>query len=173
MTGEDDIMPALGWYPLRVADRREPTSEDFVRLEEQSGGSLPEDFRDFLARYGQGAFKHGGWFRIREDSPWGPWGLVDRLLGFSKDPQWDLPQGPFEAAADQIPAGTVPFASDAGGNLLLLAVASPRPHGSVWFWDHEGRAGDARIRDGVSDHTYEVAGSLNEFLLALRADKPF
>jgi len=169
---EVEIMAAHGWYPLRVATRRDPNEADLSSLEGRLGARLPEDYRRFVARFGQGALRHGCWFAIREPCPWGQWGLVDQFLGFSADSDGSLPAITFDLFADRIPAGMLPIAEDPGGNLVLLAVAASRPRGSVWFWDHEHRP---RPNDEVRtsamfgdsnrvDNLYEIAMSFASFL---------
>jgi hypothetical protein len=40
------------------------------------------------------------------------------------------------ASAGRIPKEMLPIAADAGGNLVLLAIAGPQS-GKVFFWDHD------------------------------------
>lgn len=63
-----------------------------------------------------------------------------------------------EILAGRIPAGTCPFADDAGGNVFLIETTHPAD-GAVWFWDHE--------REGDAGAAVEIAASLGEFLNSL------
>ena len=176
-TDVDDAMSRVGWYPLRTATRRNATDADLRRVEARLGGRLPDDYRAFVVRYGQGGVQQRAWFPIEEASPWGPWGLLDQFLGFSTKGD-GIEDAAFDLFAGQIPEKMLPIAYDPGGNLLLIAAeGSDRPAGSVWFWDHEHRPradddgtgwrGNERAAD---DNLYAVAASFTEFLSALRAD---
>jgi hypothetical protein len=172
MSSHEDIMTSLGWYPLREAERRVPTSDDFTRIEQRSGGALPTEYRSFVAKYGQGAPTRTCWFPIPGGSSWGSWGLLDRFIGASTDSGDGFPDAVFDLFEDQIPRGTVPIAYDPGGNLVLLAVGdATKPLGSVWFWDHERRASSSLPAGQTVDDTYFVANSFDEFLRALQTER--
>lgn len=166
MSDIDDRMQALGWYPVREPTRRDPSESDIEALETVIGGRLPEDYRHFLARYGQGALKHEGWFRISEPCPWGQSAMVDEFLGFSSDPGAGV--GALRTFGLSLPAGMVPVAIDPMGNLVLLSV-NVAPRGAIWFWDHEGRARLLPSPRVEPDHTYLVADSFSTFVRHLGA----
>jgi hypothetical protein len=173
-------MSQLGWYPLRVSTRRSPSDAEVDRLEARLGGALPDDYRQFIRRYGQGAVRHGKWFPLQEPTPWGQWGIVDQFLGYSTKATDGL-DAALDLFEDRIPAGTLPIAYDPGGNLLLLSASgAAAPPGAVWFWDHEHRPRPSSDGDdwratpgqaGPADDVYAVAPSFTTFLESLRAGR--
>ena len=162
MSEIDDRMQVLGWYPVRESTRRNPSNIDLETLETAVGGRLPEDYRRFVARYGQGALRHGSWFGISEPCPWGQSAMVDEFFGFSSEPGAGL--GAFPSSfGNSVPEGMVPVATDPMGNLVLLSIDAARRPG-IWFWDHEGRARLLPSPRAERDQTYLVADSFSTFV---------
>lgn len=108
--------------------------------------------------------------------------LVDEQRDLEYWVSWFIPIEPAEAMTSEglvaiyrqsvgegvLPAASLPFASDAGGNFLLL----DRDDRRVWFmpvdeWRHEETAEQNWARSGCT-----VADSLAAFLEALRAEPP-
>jgi SMI1 / KNR4 family (SUKH-1) len=171
MNRQDEILLSLGWYPLRVATRREPTEADLSQLEDRLGARLPDSFRYFLCRYGEGALALHGCFPILEPCSWGQWGIIDQFLGFSKKPNEGLLSTNFDIFAGRIPEGMLTFAYDPGGNLLLLNIKGIKPAGTVWFWDHECRPRNIK-GELTENNLYLVADSFTQFIESLRTGMP-
>ncbi len=132
------------------ASRRDPTEDDLLWLEEEIGGALPADYRQFVGAYGWTGFPQALRFPLREAGPFGTDAELSSFLGFSSEMRRDLAFLVSEAYADSLPAGTIPIAADPHENLLLLSVTDSSET-RIWFWDRECRGLDAQIDAMVSD----------------------
>lgn len=138
-----------------------PASEETVAaLERRLGLALPEDYRRFLRR------NNGG--RITENIVDIPAGHqagvgVDEFLGAERNDRLDI-AAQVAVYRDRVPAGLLPIAHAAGGNLILLAVGRD-DHGSVWFWDHEYEVDEGEIPHW--ENLTRLASSLDEFMSLL------
>lgn len=113
-----DIRPHL--------EHRDATEVDVSHFEMGIRARLPDDYRAFLLRY-NGGYPTPNGFRGGNE-------VLNHFFGLWQK-RADLN---YELLAHRgfIPDGTIPIASDAFGNLILLEVARPN-RGRVWFWDHE------------------------------------
>jgi hypothetical protein len=120
------------YYPMKDR-RRAATAADFARLEAALGASLPADYRAFVEDFGGVAIEQAT--VVLEDG--GQRHGVETFFGFGEAKYaYDL-HGKLERYVDRLPKGMLPIATDATGNLFVLAVDGDDV-GAVLFWDHDG-----------------------------------
>jgi hypothetical protein len=162
-----DVLAAkLELHPVDEQTRRDPTEDDITTFEQQLGGVLPNDYRQFLMRFGQTAPEHGAVFPILDPCPWGQQGELNMFLGFSTDSGQGIVYETMEVYAGRIPDETIPIAEDSGGNLIILGFDG-NATGKVWFWDHEHRELIDRIDELRADVRAKGADvqELEDFML--------
>lgn len=131
------LMENLGAH--RVSPWTPSTADDFARLE-QSTGTLPQDFRQFLAAFGGVVLGHEDYnviAPITEPCPWGSDVAPGTFYPLDAKHRYSI-EKQLRTFKSRLPAGVLPLAHDAGGNLICLDATGGFP-GSVWFWDHEQR----------------------------------
>jgi SMI1 / KNR4 family (SUKH-1) len=126
------------------------------RLERQVG-SLPAEYREFLAR------QDGGWVLDNDKA-------LKIIYGVGEDgPEalriWD----PLELYARRVPSWLLPVAEDEYGNLFALSIRH-RDRGTVWFWDHEEESSEGE--PPVDDNIRQVAPDWRTFLDRLGPPPP-
>jgi SMI1 / KNR4 family (SUKH-1) len=152
-----DLLRRWNWRAIEPLTRRDPSEQDLLWLEEELGGPLPDAYRGFLCTHGWTRFGDAMTFPLGEAAPLGASAKIAAFLGFSSEIRRDLGFLITEVYADTLPPGTIPIASDAAGNLVLLGVgAGPAVRDRVWLWDRECRGIDDQIDDMVDD--LEAAG---------------
>ena len=148
----DETVSKLGF---RDKGRPAPSIALLDRLAAVAGGELPDEFRQYVARYGAG-FVGDGEERVvapvSEPSPWGEQVAFSTTHALHGDELINT-QATYKG---RIPDGVIAFACDAGGNELCLDVAGRFP-GSVWFWDHEQRWFREFFSGSFEDAAREVA----------------
>jgi len=116
-----------------------PAVDDIERLEKETGGKLPEDYRYFLMTFGGvslGDEDFAAKAPISEACPWGS--SVAPGIFSPLDTSRHSIVKELRTFKGRLPSGVLPITHDAGGNLICVDVAGQFP-GSVWFWDHEQR----------------------------------
>jgi hypothetical protein len=133
-------------------------------FEADFGVPLPEDNRRLLLAHNGGELVPDELVRPGEDEPFSS---IGPLLGLHNGPQFlDEILGNVEG---DIPADSLPFAEDAGGNLLCLVVRAGNL-GTLYFWEH-GRADPEAEAPGWDGMTL-LAGSFAGFVAALGGPQP-
>lgn len=129
------------------------------------GFSLPTDYRKFLLTYNGGEPVEGV-FRCLDAEGAYTGSSVRYFFSVSEKSIFSLAFNfNIYTEAGRIAKEMLPIAEDAGGNLVLLAVAGPNV-GKVFFWDHEI---EALVDDPASiEHLAIVANSFDEFCENLR-----
>lgn len=136
----DQLVERLGFWRSDKWPWHPPNAQDVARLEGKLGGSLPDDYRYFLSKYGGGMLSsEDGTIKVAvaEPCPWGDLVRPELFYALLPGHRYDL-EVQLETYRGRIPDGVLPIADDPGGNQTCLDVAGAFP-GSVWFWDHEQR----------------------------------
>lgn len=126
------------------------------QLEARLGSPLPGPYRSFLRRSNGGDPASSNHY-LEDPSP----GLEVRyFLGLGLDDFADInsTMGNLEGG---IPAGTLPIAEAAQGDMVLLSIVGDAP-GAVLYWDHE--------REGLPGEVTHLADDFDEFLERLVPD---
>jgi hypothetical protein len=145
-----ELLGRWAWRPIAPLTRRDPSESDLAWLEEEVAATLPAEYRQFLRTHGWCRFAEAMIFPLAAPAPWGGRAKICSFLGFSSEIRRDLAFLVTEVFSDQLPEGTIPIASDAAENLVLLGVAGAA-RDRVWFWDRECRGLDDVIDDMVRD----------------------
>jgi hypothetical protein len=159
---------------LRVPEGCLPvTDNDVKKIEELIGHPLPLDYAQFLREQAGGFVSKSNAFLPLNDEPvrevFGEGFILDKLNP-TREP--GFPHGELSnqirTYSGRIPDETIPVASNAFGDNLLLGVGAANT-GKVYLWDHE--------REGIvikspADNTYLIADSFSEFLNALQPVPP-
>jgi hypothetical protein len=138
------------WRPVDPLTRRDPSETDLAWIEEEIGATLPAEYRGFLHTHGWTRFADAMTFPLAEPAPWGTSARMSSFLGFSSDIRRDLAFLISEGQAGVLPEGTVPIATDACGNLVLLGTTGSA-RDRVWLWDRECRGLDDLIDNMVGE----------------------
>jgi hypothetical protein len=123
---------------LTVKRQFVPVVDDtaIASFEKLVGVRLPQEYRDFLVKFNGGepenaVFRFGNGRASYGDSAVRYFFSITNNSTFSLAHKYEI-----YADAGRIPKGMLPIAADAGGNLVLLALAGSQC-GKVFFWDHE------------------------------------
>ena len=142
--------------------------EQFKKVEEQIGVTLPADYASFLVEYG-GTTLDGGdeyvAFPYLEEYPRGKIGLLNVFFGIIPGNGYDIVDN-YLAYKGRMPFNLLPIANDPGGNVICLAIYG-EDEGKVYFWDHEE---EDVVDEGIEpsrDNLYLVAHSFEEFINSL------
>lgn len=126
------------------------TAEYIADLERLCGFHLPDDYKEFIQRYGASLFAEQCTFRSLTPSPWSVDGMeaFDVFYGMAEQPHADLIRS-YIRLRNTIPPKTIAIGHDPGSNLILLDA-----DGAVQFFDRE------------SGQRYLCAKDFGEFLNA-------
>jgi hypothetical protein len=170
MADFDAAMARLHAFPVLPATRRDPTEADIAAFEEEIGGQLPADYREFLLRHGRKALGSQPRFRFGEPTPFGEEGSLSEFLGFSTRPEHSIVHLTMETYAGRVPDPTIPIARDAGGSLVLLGFDGPYA-GKVYFWDQRERVLPGRANQAPRfENVYWITDGFTAFLESLQPD---
>lgn len=109
-------------------------SEAYIaELEQQSGFTLPLQYKDFLRNYGASIFMDAVEFQPLIPSPWAVNGAesFDGFYGMSERTNCDV-LGVNRRLRNDLPADTIAIGNDPGANLILLSKS-----GEVLFFDRD------------------------------------
>jgi len=141
-----------------IQNSRPPTTEAAIAtLEKRLKHKLPVDYRSFLLSH------NGGVPSPPTFAPAGattPTEALNSFLALGGEPGVDDLISFLRIYEARLPAGFVPVAYDAFGNLILLALTGKR-RGQVFFWDHE--------REGEGNPSRLIANDWTSFLESFRA----
>jgi cell wall assembly regulator SMI1 len=105
-------------------------------LETTVGFTLPPDYREFLLKF-NGGEPTATVFRALNVRGTYSGSAVRYFFSMTDKSTFSLAyQYSIYAGAGRTPQEMLPIATDAGGNLVLLALAGPQS-GKVFFWDHD------------------------------------
>jgi hypothetical protein len=151
------------------------TGDELQRLEAEVGGQLPDDYRWFLARYGESLFE-----RAVACPPSSGLGLLPFAFFYGSDSSGNGVFANYMAYKDQFPREAIPIGEDGLGNLYILA-ATGLNRGKVYYWDHsvgwESKADEYRsqglaVPDAVKYGCLEqVAPTFTSFVFGLQPDE--
>jgi cell wall assembly regulator SMI1 len=141
----------------------EPATDEtrVAALERQIGRRLPEDYREFMLRHNGGRPKPDGFeFALRKGADASS--AVEWFLSLHDGEHSNL-ERTIRFMRGRFPPDTMPIASDAFGNKVLLGLDG-KIRGKVYFWDHE------REPDGDADWSNIdlVADSFDSFMSGLK-----
>ena len=161
-------MESLGYYFVRKGVCQSTDDEQFKKIEEQIGATLPADYASFLVEYGGSAFgSEAGYvaFPILEEYPRGKQGFVDVFCGIIPGDCYDIIDN-YLTYKGRMPFNLLPIADDPMGNAICLAIYG-EDEGKVYFWYHEE---EDVVDEGIEpsrDNLYLVAHSFEEFINSL------
>lgn len=130
------------------------TDDAVSSIESLVGHRLPADYRSFLL---------SGNVYVPQDNQFtghDVTGKVAKFLGQSAQRDEDI-QVVLETYTDRVPNDLLPIALAGGGNLICLELTS----GVIYFWDHEGEAGEGEVVDYRNLH--RLAESFSDFLRSM------
>lgn len=149
-----------------IHESRPPASADQVAdAEAQLKILLPPDYRAFLMKTNGGYPEPDGFAIVWQEAqpPADGWktSSLSRFYAITEERTSNLVRSNKVTFAGRLPAQTIAFAADAGGNQLLLALGGPMA-GKVLFWakDYEVERGHSPGYDNVGF----VADSLTDLL---------
>lgn len=171
----DSRLRELSIQPMN-SDAYGPVPEsELQQLESEVGGRLPEDYRWFLARYGQSLFENAVASAASSDLGALPFAFFH---GSNESGNGVLTN--YMTYKGHFPREIIPIGEDGLGNLFLLA-ATGRNAGNVYYWDHgvgwEGGAEEYRSRgqtvpDSVKYKCLEqVAPTFTDFVFGLQREE--
>lgn len=144
------------------------SDERIARFESSAHLQLPDEYREFLKRYGNTAFEDYVVYPfIDRECPWAEngYGGISVFYGLDAGP-YDLEKR-FSSHVNRIPSDMLPIGVDGGGNLICLAFTGP-DRGSVFFWDRDAEP-EPEERD-LRTNVYLIARSFDDFLKSMRLD---
>jgi hypothetical protein len=151
----DDIMENLGWYYL--PQHIDATEKEIVDLEERIGTALPEDYREFVMKYGVVSTKTTATYPSPSD-PSKVGVAVEVFFGMAKQPVYDL-GCKSHGMSGRIPQHYLPIGASPGG-LICIGLTGPN-RGSVFWWDR------AEEFDEPEKNIYLVAHTFDSFMKSL------
>jgi hypothetical protein len=137
------------------------TEIQLIAFEQSQGIVLPPAYRHFLLTY-NGGYPEPAYFPIHgfyADTR----GVIDWFFGIQPGSPNNI-YDKINTYRDRIPKGVLPIARDPGGNLLCL-VTDTQQYGAIYYWDHEGEAGEGE--PATYNNMYVVTPSFEELLLRL------
>ena len=160
-------MESLGYYFVERGVCQSTDDEQFQKVEEQIGATLPADYASFLVEYGGSAFDKGYVsFPYLEEYAGGEIGLLNVFFGIIPGDTYDVVKS-YLRYKGRMPFNLLPIANDPGSNILCLAIYG-EDEGKVYFWDHEE---EDVVDEGIEpsrDNLYLVAHSFEEFINSLK-----
>ncbi len=135
--------------------------EDVRAFEGDHGVRLPADYIDFLLRH-NGGRAADAYFEV---PGWGD-SVIAVFFGIGLSRGSDLARA-HERMSERNLGWCLPIASDPGGNYVCLSLRND-DGGTVWFFDHEHD-----VFEDPAGAMHRLAGSFEEFYLALRAEPDY
>jgi hypothetical protein len=127
----------IEFFPLIEQYRLPCTPERWAELEKQLGAALPASFVEFIEKNGGAAPDVAVVSPVAEACSWRRF-HVDVVFGFYvRGEGYDL-RDELAKYAGRAPIGMLPFATDPGDNVALVATLGDDA-GAVYFRDHEHR----------------------------------
>jgi len=158
MNKYDGKMRSLRGYYVQDGDPRLLTEKDLVRIEDEIGFNLPDDYREFISRFGCYCPEAYAVFSFKEPFQNNDEGIVSVFYGLLEGDSYDLLRN-FETYKERILIEALPIASDPGGNQICL-ILTGKYRGKIYFWDHEEELLD-------KSNLYLIADSFDEFITSL------
>lgn len=125
-------------------------------FEDEVGGRLPDDYRQFLLEF-NGGKPNPGSFKISK-SQGGD--TLHHAYGLHSGPSYSSIRSAYRTFEGRVPKSLVPIADDPFGNQICIGI-SGRWQGKVCFWDHEKENDSGRP---TSKAVTQIAASFTEFL---------
>jgi hypothetical protein len=155
----NSVMDKLG-YRLVHADRRTvPTLKEISALEHLIGHELPEDYKDFVLKFGVTMSGRKHWLNRDENGI--DHGGVDVFYGISPQSSYDLHNYINFYEPERLPQNLLPIAGGSGSEIVMSLAGKDRGH--IYCWDPQEPFG--------GENTEYVAKSFDSFLRNLVASK--
>jgi len=158
MNKYDEKMRSLRAYFVPDGEPRLLSEKDLLRVEDEIGFNLPDDYREFLSKYGGFAADGSAVFSFREPYPGGKRDMAEVFYGVLGKDGYDLLHN-YGAYKGRILIEALPIALDAFGNQICL-ILTGKYRGKIHFWDHEEELLD-------KSNLYLIADSFDEFITSL------
>lgn len=136
----DAVMHRIGAIPVRGDSFRVLMEADVLGLEKQLGYALPDDYREFICKYGLSAWDGEVRFRNMDD-PSEIETSVDVFYGIAPGDTYDLVYKK-KLFGERLPPQFLPIASSPGGHIVLALTAPDR--GNVYWWSPHRCSPDPR-----------------------------
>lgn len=151
---------------VTITDSEGPLqAQQLEAVEQHLGIHFPADYRSFMLRYNGGRTKPDGfaiaWLDGQAAGEDWKTSTLSWLFFVSNDPEENLLRMNGRTFLGRIPPGTVAVGRDAGGNLILLALAGPY-QGKVLFWCRDYEDQDAKVPG--YDNVGVIADNFDDFL---------
>lgn len=141
----------------------EISEKDIIHLEEITGYTLPDTYKQFLLKYNGG--EPNPYFFLVPDWKYGQ-SLVSEFKGI--DPNrvgLDLLEI-IDIKQFDLPKGVIPIGGDPGGNLILIDLKT----GKIYFWDHENVPNELNDKIEEFRNAYFLANTFYEFVANLKKE---
>jgi len=158
MNKYDEKMRSLRAYYVQVGDPRLLTEKELVRIEDEIGFNLPDDYREFVSKFGCYGFDGYVTFSLKVPCHGGDGSGVQVFYGLLEGDAYDL-LTTFDSYKDRIAIEALPIALDPYGNQICL-ILTGKYRGKIYFWDHEEELLD-------KSNLYLIADSFDEFITSL------
>lgn len=180
---KEELFAGLGGLKPAVGSVFQPlTAPEIGLLEAEIGAAIPEDYREFLLKYGAASFgtltRFGSIAMLpKEYSETRKRGPFDYFYGAHRPPNpetisliWNL-----EILKDRMPVGFLPIGDDGVGNQVCISCKGPTK-GKVFLWDHHNEWDEEEYEEEHGrpmpekekfSNLYLIANSFEDFLTRL------
>ncbi|MCY8087239.1 SMI1/KNR4 family protein [Bacillus sonorensis] len=157
----NEIEEKLKEFEIEVFVEKEHTEEEIKEIEKKYTLNLPEDYKQFLLKYGASMISDDGvYYKSLEKDTWSEdeFQVVEFFYGL-EETELDLDiQDKIDTYAERFPEGIIPIASSPFGNEICLQ-AKGDDTGKIYFWDHEYRSTEGDF--------FLAANSFTDFIKSL------
>lgn len=152
------------------------SENEIIKIENKYGFEFPQDYREFLLKFGNSSFESNSYFHSIERTPYATEDNLDSInvfYGLDNDDN-DLAEQ-VEIYLDRIPKAIIPIAEAEGGNIICIGVKD-EINGKIFYWDHENEY-KAKLMLGMKltvdineywENVYIVAESFWDFIMSFK-----
>jgi hypothetical protein len=138
-------------------------------LENEIGGVLPNDYKEFLINYGSGLrFDVYVIYPLLVSCSVGNWQEITTFLGFWSTNTRNIFRY-YDVYKERLPSGFLPIAYDMSGNLTCISFAGEN-QGYVYFWQHDVWETVDEKGNTYTKDLFLAAKSFDEFICSLEID---
>ncbi|GIN66296.1 hypothetical protein J41TS2_17170 [Bacillus sonorensis] len=157
----NEIEEKLKEFEIEIFAEKKHTEGEIEELEKKYRVKLPNDYKQFLLKYGASMICDDGvFYKSLEQDTWSEdeFQVVEFFYGLEEtDLDLDI-QDKINTYAERFPEGIIPIASSPFGNEICLQTKSDG-FGKIYFWDHEYRSSEGDF--------FLIANSFADFIKSL------